>query len=117
MAISARKNGTVWVRWVTSFDVHRTRTRPATITLQRAHKITVCPKNTSSRLAWSAERTSFSSFISSLLCCKLGGGAVERFVVDPDRLCAAVRLVAREEVSADRDRRDHEEARENGRVV
>src|SRR5437868_4156836 len=90
---------------------------PATITLQRAHRMTVCPKNTSSALAWSAERTSFSSCMSLLLGCELGGGAVERFVVEADRLVAAVRLVAGEQVSADRDGRDHQQAREHRGIV
>ncbi len=58
IAIRARKNGMVWVRWLIDVDVHNTSAIPAAITLQRAQRMTVWPKNTSSWSAWAEVRIS-----------------------------------------------------------
>ena len=57
-AMRTRKKGIVWVSRATLVDVHRTSAMPATMTLHRAHMITVWPKKTSSSSACFAVRTS-----------------------------------------------------------
>src|ERR1700758_2273421 len=104
----------VRVRSAMSVEVQRTRPMPATITLQRAHRITLWPKNRSSCSACFGVRTSrtFDIGLTSLLL-----DFVEHLGVDTKGVGPPPGLAAGEQVAAQCDGGDHQQPREDGGVA
>src|SRR2546427_6744939 len=100
------------------------------MTLHLAHRITDCPKNTSSSAACSWDRTSLTALASiSLLSGQSGENRFEliragrqagfgrRVFVRPQRLGTAVRFAACKERTANRDGGGQQQPREHRRVL